>query len=359
MSTAGQSESPFHSFIESAFYARGGGGDIYIIVSVSGTTHVYGINSETGDTLFDATLSNASHISVGPTGRVFVTRTASNQIVEIAPDDGATIATYSVTSPRRGTCSGSLVLYGAATSNRFAAVDEDFTAEQWSYTTGVPGSSPLGIDIDSAGNSYWSTATDTTGFVVKLNSSGAEQWKANPPATWGFVTRPVYFGGYLFVVREPASTGATNHKIVKLSATDGSELASIDTQQVLPRTGFPTVNPYALCTANDGKAYLVYLIEDLPAPPFDTGIDTYQIQRFASDLSSMEEAYDTYFLDNFAEFVVPNGGVLVSRSAAQTPTPGNRQVELLTTGLDSVWVKDLGSSSNPPTVACGGYIARS
>ena len=339
--------------IESSHHWLQVGGDIYLIVNVAGVTHIYGINSATGTTLFDVALSNASHISVGPTGRVYVTRTVSNEIVRIDPTDGATLATYSVTSPRRATCNGSLIVYGAQTPARFAAVDEDFAAEQWTYTTDVAGKTLQGIDIDANGNSYWATGTATTGFVVKLNSSGAEQWKVNPPAGLTFRSRPVYYGGYLFVYRTNSVAG--DHKIVKLSATDGSELASIVPTQVAP---YELPQPYTICTANDGKAYLVYLIEDKDGPPFDTGVDVYQVQRFASDLSSMEEAYDTFSLDNFVEFVVPTGNIIVSRNKTANPSPTTRQVDCLTIGLDRVWVKDIGSSPDSPLAGCGGYLAR-
>lgn len=345
MSIAGQSASPFGAFVESPFHARGGGGDIYFIVNDTGTTHIYGINSETGATLFDRTLSNASHISVGPTGRVYVTRTSSNEIVRIAPEDGSTIATYSVTSPRLATCVGTSVVYSATTSNRFASVDEDFVAEEWSYTSGVSPSNHIGTVIDAAGNSYWVDRTRNTGFVVKLNASGVEQWKVNPPANFGYVTAPAYFDAALFLARVDSTT-FDPHTLVKMSASAGTEVASVGNVGI--NSG--TIAAYSIAVTANGKVFII---------KSDTfGGSEMNIERFSNDLATSEGTYDIIAVANFCQFVVPTGTIIGTRRLGPGFSTDN-QVACLTPALSEVWVKTIGTFGvKIATAACGGYIAR-
>lgn len=345
MSFAGQSSSSFGAFIESPFHARGGGGDIYLIVNASGSTQIWGINSETGATLFERALTNAQHISVGPTGRVFVTRTASNQIVEIAPDDGTTINTYSVTSPRNATCSGSLVLYSATTSDRFAAIDEDMTSEQWSYTTGVSTGNHRGIAIDASGNSYWTQRVISTGFILKLNSSGVEQWKSTVPANNTYDERCAYYDGNLYLIRR-TDPFVPNDVLVKMSASTGSEVATITAYA----GGSNSTSQQCLCVANNGKPYL--------SISGNFGSDPIETRRYDAGLSGIEATYNSIAAPLFSEFIPSSGNILVRRRAGPGFSTDN-QVACLTPALAEVWVKTIGVfGGNIATVAAGGYIAR-
>lgn len=354
MSFAGQSESPFHSFVESPFHARGGGEFIFVLANSGATLGLFRLDPSTGSVTWGpvAMPSGTRSVVMTQDNRLFVCSTTS--VSERSKDDGSLLASVTITagSVAMMAAIGTSLVHHGKDSGVGASISRranGLTTQEWAFAF----SSLSGIVAASGGDTYQVGGAAPAGRLNRVNSAGAESWTVGALAVFGGTERwsdsIAVYGDYLYAYYRNEITGFPldeNYYLMKLSRSAGaySTSALLYNSADAAHSG-----PYQITASSVG---IYGAMQRRSTAPFNT------VRLYSTSLGELA-TYDTGG-SNARGVVILGSDVVVCgvRSSGWTGNDGtNATVWRLSSDLSTVrWASNLDGTYASIVATAGYYV---